>query len=743
MRTRWWSSALAAALPLSLVACPGATSSVVVTLSDVKQPVDGFGASSAFFGGNISDAQADLLFDAKKGIGLSLLRIMVGLPNDTQSDGSEPTTGADPVATAPEIGTAQQAVARGCKVWAAAWTPPPIWKTTNSRYESGTDYDSNSLLYGHYQDFANYLADFVHLLSTANPPVSLYGLSPANEPDVMGVVWDGTLWSPQELTMFIGQYMAPTFAVRWPSVRIIAPETVNCYDCDTYVAPLLADPTASSALSIVATHGYAVTNPITYAAPAEAGKPFWQTEWSTENRGGVDTPDPSMTNAITMATQIHNYMTTTQVSSWSFWAIYATWDDFDTNVSRENPALIQSDSAGGAPYAFKRAYALGNWSKFVRPGFVRIGATDTPAPGVLVEAYRDDSGHIAIVVVNTTSSSVTEPFTAAGGTFGTMTPWVTDPNNNLVAQSPIVATSSFFFALPPTSVVTFVNWDATTLTPGLTIPEIPDAGADATQTHVGDTSSLDCADPVTPDNLVSGGVTDFTDWAGSTGKWGSPNGLYGAVYAYSGPKGSMVSANVDTSNNDLHVTGSVAAGDYGGAGLAFFDCATVASFSQVQFTVSGSAPGCELDLQIKTFDQQPSSQTPPGGCSLEAGSCYNFPTFASIAVPTSTAQTITSPLSSFSTWSSADVTQVVGLQWQFSGTDVDPGASCPIDVAITDIKFLSASEDGEAGMSAGDADQTGADATGISAGDAAADGTSSTGAEGAADAVADASSGGG
>src|SRR5580658_306277 len=268
MRTRC-SSALAVALPLSLVACSSSSSQtgssqpsgVVVTLSDAKQPIDGFGASSAFFGGNISEAQADLLFDAKKGIGLSLLRIMVGVPNDTQSDGSEPATGANPVATAPEIGTAQQAIARGAKVWAAAWTPPPIWKTTNNKDESGTDYASNSLQPDHYQDYANYLADFVQLLNTANPPVTLFGLSPANEPDVMNVNWDGTLWSPQELTTFISGYMAPTFALRWPSVKIIAPETVNCLDCNTYVAPLLADPTASGALSIIATHQYGATNP--------------------------------------------------------------------------------------------------------------------------------------------------------------------------------------------------------------------------------------------------------------------------------------------------------------------------------------------------------------------------------------------------------------------------------------------------------------------------------------------------
>jgi glucuronoarabinoxylan endo-1,4-beta-xylanase len=735
MRTRW-SSALAVALPLSLVACSSSSKSgstpsgVVVTLSDVKQPVDGFGASSAFFGGNISDAQADLLFDAKKGIGLSLLRIMVGLPNDTQSDGSEPTTGADPVATVPEIGTAQQAIARGARIWAAAWTPPPIWKTTNNKNESGTGYDSNSLLPEHYQDFADYLANFVQLLSTANPPISLYGLSPTNEPDV-SVAWDGTTWSPQQLTTFFSQNLAPTFAQRWPSVKLMAPETVNCLNCDTYVEPLLADPTAASALAIIATHQYGATNPLTYTKPAEVGKPFWQTEWSTENRDGGDTPDPTMTNAITVATQIHNYMTTTQVNSWSFWAIYATWDDFDTDTLRQNPALIQS-ADGGAPYPFKRAYALGNWSKFVRPGFVRVDATDTPVPGVLIDAYRDDSGHIAVVAVNTTSSSATVPFTAAGGTFGTMTPWVTDPDNDLVAQSPFDATNGFSFALPPTSVVTFVNWDATTLTPGLMITEPPpsDAGGDATQTPTGDTSSLDCADPVTPDNVVSGGVTDFTDWAGATGKWGSRNGLYGAVYAYSGPNGSMVMQNVDTSNKDLHITGFVTAGDYGGAGLAFYDCATVASFSAVQFTVSGSAPGCELDLQIKTFDQQPTSQNPPGGC--DSGSCYNFPDYTSIAVPAAMPQMIFAPFTGFSGWSSADATQVVGLQWQFNGSDVGAEGSCPIDVAITGIKFLSASAVEEAGPSAVDA-----------AGNTSVDATTTTGGDGATHAAADASAGGG
>ena len=85
-------SALAVIVPASFVACSTSDHrDVTVSWSDVKQTIDGFGASSAFFGGNISDETADRLFDAKKGIGLSLLRTMIGVPDDTQSDGSEPT----------------------------------------------------------------------------------------------------------------------------------------------------------------------------------------------------------------------------------------------------------------------------------------------------------------------------------------------------------------------------------------------------------------------------------------------------------------------------------------------------------------------------------------------------------------------------------------------------------------------------------------------------------------------------
>jgi len=202
---------LSATALAAMLGCSSSSHDVTVNWNNTKQTMDGFGASSAFFGGNITDDVADQLFDAKKGIGISLLRTMIGVPSDTMSDGSEPTTGAVPTPTAPELTTAQQCMLRGCQVWAASWTPPPIWKTTNSKYGSGTGFATNTLDPAHYQDFASYLGQYVDILAAANPPVPVLGVSPVNEPDYVAT-WDNAQWTGDTMTTFIGQYMGPLFA---------------------------------------------------------------------------------------------------------------------------------------------------------------------------------------------------------------------------------------------------------------------------------------------------------------------------------------------------------------------------------------------------------------------------------------------------------------------------------------------------------------------------------------------------
>jgi O-glycosyl hydrolase len=540
----------------------------------------------------------------------------------------------------------------------------------------------NRLMPAHYQDYANYLAQYVDLLAAASPPVQVLGVSPANEPDYVAT-WDGAQWTADELTTFIGQFMGPTFTAKYGSaVKIVAPETANCPDCDKYISNILADPAASAAVSIMATHDYG-SNIGSYDKPQKAGKSFWETEWSQENANG-DTPDPSMASALVMAQRMHGDLVKSGLNAWNWWAVYITEDGLNDN-KRLNPAFMQPDATGGAPYMFKRGYAFGNWSKFVRPGFQRLNASDNPNGGVFTEAYRDSADHLAIIAINTNTTTVSQKFIVNGTTLSSLTPWVTspDPTDNLAAKSPITPTNGdFSYTLPAQSVVTFVNWDATTETPGLILPPVPDGGVDGP--HIA-TCELDCAAPVTPNNGTSGGVTDFSDWNTGTGKWGNMQSLYGAIYGYGGPtSASKISASVDSANKDLHGVGQVANGGYGGIGLSYCACSTVTAFTQVSFTVAGSWPGCDMQMQIKTFDQTPTGQTPMGGCS--AATCYDYPVVLKVAPPSSAPMTVTVPLSSFSKWSATNAAQVVGLQWQWT-FPIPPVPDGGADAAVGDGRY--------------------------------------------------------
>jgi hypothetical protein len=116
----------------------------------------------------------------------------------------------------------------------------------------------------------------------------------------------------------------------------------------------------------------------------------------------------------------------------------------------------------------KRMYVLGQWSRFVRPGYYRIGASNTG--NALISAYNDtNSGNFAIVAVNTNiSRDINQTFNLTNFTAGSVTPWLTTSNLSLVSTNAVtVSNSSFTYTLPALSVVTFVGQRQTNTPPTL------------------------------------------------------------------------------------------------------------------------------------------------------------------------------------------------------------------------------------------------------------------------------------
>jgi glucuronoarabinoxylan endo-1,4-beta-xylanase len=90
----------------------------------------------------------------------------------------------------------------------------------------------------------------------------------------------------------------------------------------------------------------------------------------------------------------------------------------------------------------------------VRPGKVRIGATYQPTTGVYTTAYRNNG--VVIVAVNTTSSTIWQPFTLqnlSGVTSFTVHRTTGSLNMSNVGTATVV-NNGFGLNLPPKSVTT-------------------------------------------------------------------------------------------------------------------------------------------------------------------------------------------------------------------------------------------------------------------------------------------------
>lgn len=415
----------------SLFVSASALAQVDVQVNELRQTMDGFGASSAFFSEDISEEDAEFLFSETTGIGLSLLRVRIHHED----------------AITMELETAKKAKMWGARVWAAPWTPPPEWKT-NGELNAQPMAHLRSQNFG---DYANYLADFAEYMETEGVP--LVAITPQNEPD-WEAEWDGCLWSASEMVTFIGQHLGPVFEERGLDVMIVAPDTAHLKNLPGFADAIVANADAKKYTAGISTHPYSAADfDMNWSLPRDNGMFFWQTEISQENFEPRDYPDPSMTSALSMVRMVHDHLTKLWMGAWNWWNLTAVTENYESDQNRQNPALIQNGER------FKRAYALGNYAKFVRPGFKRVEATPQPATDVLVSAYRSDS-RVVVVAVNATSAAATQTFTLSGdlgGTVESAVPWVTSDTLSLEAQAPVaIADGAFQFALPAKSVTSLV-----------------------------------------------------------------------------------------------------------------------------------------------------------------------------------------------------------------------------------------------------------------------------------------------
>ena len=240
--------------------------------------------------------------------------------------------------------------------------------------------------------------------------------------------------------------LAPTLAVIVPRPKLMVGEHAN-WSLQWSIVGAIEANAALAATDIYGAHQYYGVS--AYQARA---KSLWQTEMSS-----FDAFDASIGNGVTVAQWIHDALTVGNVNVWHYW-----W--LQNPYSETNEGLIGRPGAPTTPT--KRLYSVGNYSKFVRPGWMRIDVTGSN-PNVFTSAYRSPSNaNFAIVVVN--SSGVDQPFVAnlAHARITSVTPWVTSASKDLAAQSLIVVGAGQFSTNVPFGVTTFVGTNESIFTHG-------------------------------------------------------------------------------------------------------------------------------------------------------------------------------------------------------------------------------------------------------------------------------------
>jgi glucuronoarabinoxylan endo-1,4-beta-xylanase len=413
-----------------------------VNWNATRQTIDGFGASATGYTGDLSAEQADKFFRVDTGLGLSLLRIKA-IPGTLDIDcgcvsnhspykcesgsGSQILTG--------DLRVAQLASARGVKLFASPWSPPAEMKTSGKYCQGGSVIGDPA----NYSRYATELASFPPLLKTHG--ISIDALSIQNEPNVEDSNYDTCLWTGQQIHDFVPYLFDALRAAGFQAVKIAAPEQTSWrFDM---MKTTMDDPAVAGKIGLLLGHAYNSEKPRTL--PAERGLHVWQTEV-----GGFHAYDGSMADALTWASYIHNYMTL-GANAWMYWNL----DCGESSFNAPNNMCLTDH----ASILAKRAYVLGQYAKFVRPGWQRL---DVISRGLLrVTAYKGPGNKFAIVVVNPGRFAARNQkifLNGASSTHSQIVPWITSSTASLEAQSPVSLTaggSMFRYTIPAHSVVTF------------------------------------------------------------------------------------------------------------------------------------------------------------------------------------------------------------------------------------------------------------------------------------------------
>lgn len=469
---------------------------VTIDLDAARQTMLGFGASDCWSIQHVGrwpietrQAIADLLFETgldgggdPRGIGLSIWRFNIGAGSSRTEHIGLPWRRADTFLDDTladydwnrlpgQRWFLQAASARGVRRFIAFVNSPPVTMTRNGRAFCDPESGTTNLADGREADFAAFLADIVEHFREVEG-VEFDTISPFNEPQ-----WDwergtqeGCRYSVADMKRVVDALasepgLGPT--------RIEIPESGSLLDLwrgerylEAFFDPQGAAYVGGTVAPRIAAHCYKTDLPETglvesRRALREAlvryqGLRYSMTEFCVLGEHGVGR-DLGIDTALHVARVIHFDLALAGASSWQWWLAVSPYDYKDGLI------YIEKDPDGGEYLESKLLWAMGNFSRFVRPGMIRLelersdGATEEETvESVMVSSYLDPHrGVVATVFVNWMEESAPVRLAVEGGDVGGWIPYVTSVDASLEAFEFVPTDRTV--RLPARSVVTLVG----------------------------------------------------------------------------------------------------------------------------------------------------------------------------------------------------------------------------------------------------------------------------------------------
>lgn len=269
-----------------------------------------------------------------------------------------------------------------------------------------------------------------------------------NEPSALDHPWPDAAWH-----LRVVRALGPRLRAAGLSTMLVIPDDLNACTAYPIAKTVLEDPVARQYVGAIAYHLYQEPRRSCRNDMQRLSMIYHVPVWMTEH-----VRDPGYEGSFSWAKEIHNLITQFGVSAVDImWGFFGEWvvDRFN----EEDLIQVSFDRASAHYISHRRTskyYVTGQFSRFIRPGYQRVGASST-SNAILTSAYLGEK-ELAIVAINDSGSEAAADIVVQGVRALPSFSGIRTDNAEAWQRVPIVQTGTGFHApLQPRSVTTFVG----------------------------------------------------------------------------------------------------------------------------------------------------------------------------------------------------------------------------------------------------------------------------------------------